>query len=116
MASLNDIETQLNTIITALGDYSGGVVELIPIEVNDGIVTLTDTTFDDIRERMNDKIIVLQLISNDLPQLFYPAYSVENGNYLVWIRTTIHGSTHNKVTTALAEDTSTTNVLTPYAI
>ena len=79
MASLNDIESQLDTIISALGDGIGGI-ELFEINTIEGQWALDNSkTFTDIQNTIEDgKMPVLFNISSLGEYLYYypGAYSV----------------------------------------
>lgn len=80
MASLNDIESQLDTIITALSAGGLGGIELFEINTIEGQWALdNDKTFTDIQNTIEDgKLPVLYNVSSRGEYLYYypGAYSV----------------------------------------
>lgn len=78
MASLNDIDTQLDTVISALS--SGGVgVKQYQLSIVDGVYTLAnDITFDDILEDIkNNRFVVLYTQADDYKLYFYPGSFID---------------------------------------
>lgn len=78
MASLNDIDSQLDTVISALS--SGGVgVKQYEMSIVDGVYTLANgITFDDLLDDIkNNRFVVLFTYSGDYKLFFYPGSFID---------------------------------------
>ena len=115
MASLNDIETKLDHVITAL---QGGIsnIQILPISVLEGYYTLDgDVTFSDIRSMLSNKAPLLKWNDNGVIHYFYPIITIKDNNILSWFRIIYRPDESYKLRiTILNENTESENKFSVY--
>lgn len=120
MASLNDIESQLDTIIT---DLSGGISSstIFDVIVDEGAYTLTDDkTFDDIAGELTaGKIPIIRWATAETTYIFMPSITATSDTpTMSWymMRPIISGGNIQCRITLLMENTETTNKFTTLTV
>lgn len=113
MASLNDIESQLDTIIT---DLSGGISSstIFDLIVDDGAYTLSnDKTFDDITAELSaGKMPILRYVDDTTTYFLMPSITATADTaQMAWynIRPVVSGDNVSIRILTIRENTDTTN-------
>lgn len=113
MATLNDIESQLNTVIGALSEGSLSSAVIYDVIVDEGAYTLTDDkTFTDIKTDITNGKMPIIRWADTVVYFFIPSISATADTAtLAWyfIRPIIEGGAISARITLVMENTETTN-------